>query len=665
MPIRWPWSRATGGKEVRLERKQTMAGLVALHGQDEPRWTQRSYHALVREGYASLFGAVDLGKDVIERGAFARSLRQRGAAGIRMLFQHDPGQPIGSWTEIREDARGLFVRGRLATEVTRAREVLSLLRGGALDGLSIGFKTVRARKDMADGVRRVLEADLWEISVVTFPMQPGARIHAVKSAGLPTVRQFERWLTRDAGLTRGEAQAVIGRGFAALRRERDAAPGNDPDTQLARRIRGATHMLISRKTTMRDMTETGHAPEMKSAPGEISEAFGDFMQAFEAFKDANDQRLSEIESRFGGDVITTEKVDRISQALDAQKRTLDQLSLKQMRPVLGRGGGALPSEHKTAFDAYVRRGDDRQLRALDSKAMSYGSGQDGGYLVPAETEAEIGKRLSVISPIRAIASVKQISAAVLKKPFAATGPAAGWVSETGSRVQTDSPKLTELAFQTMELYAQPAVTQTLLDDAIVDLDAWIAGEVETVFAEQEGAAFVNGDGVSKPKGFLKYTQVADSAWSWNNIGYVASGAAAGLPDAAPSDRLIDLVYALKAGYRQNASWVMNRKTQATIRKLKDADGNYLWQPPAAVGQRAMLMGFPLVEAEEMPDGAANATPIAFGDFARGYLVVDRIGMRVLRDPYSAKPYVLFYTTKRVGGGVQDFEAIKLLKYAVS
>jgi HK97 family phage prohead protease len=196
-------------------------------------------------GYASLFDAVDLGKDVIERGAFARSLRQRGAAGIRMLFQHDPAEPIGVWTEIREDRHGLFVRGRLATEVTRAREVHALMKSGALDGLSIGFKTMKAKKDAAGGVRRVLEADLWEISVVTFPMQPGARIHAVKGGGLPTIRQFERWLTRDAGLTRGEAQTVIGKGFAALWRERDAAPDSDlnPEGMLLRRIRSATRLL--------------------------------------------------------------------------------------------------------------------------------------------------------------------------------------------------------------------------------------------------------------------------------------------------------------------------------------------------------------------------------------------------------------------------------------
>ncbi|MGE0280224.1 MAG: phage major capsid protein [Rhizobiaceae bacterium] len=406
------------------------------------------------------------------------------------------------------------------------------------------------------------------------------------------------------------------------------------------------------------------APEYKSA--DLSDAFGEFMGAFEAFKDANDQRLAEIETRLGADVVTTEKVDRISRSLDEQKRSLDALSLKALRPALGHPGGrVVVSEHKSAFEAYVRSGDDRLLRSLDTKAMSYGSGQDGGYLVPAETEAEIGKRLIALSPIRSIAAVRQVSSAVLKKPFMTAGAATGWVAETAARPQTNSPTLAELSFPTMELYAMPAATQTLLDDSVVNLDEWIGAEVEAAFATQEGAAFVSGDGTNKPKGFLAYTTVDEATWTWGNIGYVATGVSAGLPASNPSDKLIDLVYALKAGYRQNATWVMNRKVQASVRKLKDADGNYLWQPPAVAGGRAALMGFPVVESEDMPDPAANSLSIAFGDFSRGYLVVDRTGVRVLRDPYSAKPYVLFYTTKRVGGGVQDFDAIKLLKYGVS
>ncbi|MFN3547633.1 MAG: phage major capsid protein [Mesorhizobium sp.] len=400
--------------------------------------------------------------------------------------------------------------------------------------------------------------------------------------------------------------------------------------------------------------------------GDANAAFAEVWTAFEAFKAANDERLAQMERKAGPDVVTSEKVDRIARALDEQKRALDGLVLRQNRPALGRPEElSVKSQHASAFEAYVRSGDDRHLRGLEEKAMSYGSGQDGGYLVPDELEAAIGTRLARISPIRGIASVRQVSGAVLKKPYAVSGPATGWVGETAARPQTASPTLAELQFPTAELYAMPAATASLLEDAAVDLDQWIAAEIETAFAEQEGAAFVSGDGASKPKGFLDYATVAEASWEWEKIGYLATGVSGALPASNASDVLIDLVYALKAGYRQNANWVMNRKVQAAIRKLKDADGNYLWQPPAQPGGKAMLMGFPVVEAEDMPDIAANAMAIAFGDFARGYLVVDRTGVRVLRDPYSAKPYVLFYTTKRVGGGVQDFDAIKLLKFGVS
>jgi HK97 family phage major capsid protein len=245
------------------------------------------------------------------------------------------------------------------------------------------------------------------------------------------------------------------------------------------------------------------------------------------------------------------------------------------------------------------------------------------------------------------------------------GPATGWVGETDARPQTSTPTLAELSFPAMELYAMPAATATLLEDAAVDIDEWLAGEVEQAFAEQEGTAFVGGDGVNKPKGFLAYTAVANGAWTWGNIGYVATGAAGAFPASNPSDVLIDLIYALKPGYRQNAVFVMNRRTQSEVRKFKDSTGNYLWQPPATASGRASLMGFPLIDAEDMPNIAADSLSVAFGDFRRGYLVVDRQGVRVLRDPYSAKPYVLFYTTKRVGGGVQDFDAFKLLKFAAS
>ncbi|MCR6498909.1 phage major capsid protein [Shinella sp. CPCC 101442] len=416
------------------------------------------------------------------------------------------------------------------------------------------------------------------------------------------------------------------------------------------------------------MTETMKtAPEIKAVPETMTAAFEDFMQAFEAFKETNEIRLGEIEQKQTADVVTREKLDRINRAVDDHKRVIDQLALKKARPALGGSGAASleAAEHKAAFSAYMRRGDESALRSLEEKAMSVGSASDGGYLVPPETDTDIGRRLSAASPIRALATVRQVSGMVLKKPFATSGMAAGWVAETASRPQTGNAQLAELSFPTMELYAMPAATSALLDDAAVDVESWIASEVDIVFAEQEGTAFVSGDGTNKPKGFLSYTNVADTSWSWGNIGYIATGAAGAFKASGPSDALIDTIYALKAGHRQNANFVMNRKTQAAIRKFKDADGNYLWRPPATPGQSASLMGFAITEAEDMPDIAADSFSIAFGDFRAGYLVVDRTGVRVLRDPYSAKPYVLFYTTKRVGGGVQNFEAIKLVKFAAS
>lgn len=406
--------------------------------------------------------------------------------------------------------------------------------------------------------------------------------------------------------------------------------------------------------------------ETKSISGDVASAFEDFARTFEAFKEANDSRLGEIETRLTGDVVAEEKLARIDAALDDAKRRLDRLALDRSRPPLA-GGADAPrdpalAEHKSAFHTYIRSGEASGLKRLEEKALSASSGPDGGYLVPDTVEREVLRRLSTVSPIRAISSVRVISGGQYKRAFSLSGPATGWVGETAARPQTATPTLSEMSFPAMEIYAMPAATQTLLDDAVIDIDRWIAEEVEAAFAEQESAAFVKGDGVNKPKGFLASDIVDDDTWSWGKLGAVHAGGAS-FPAADPFDVLVELIYALKAGYRQNASFVMNRKTQSAIRKFKDENGQYLWAPPASLGQPATLMGFPVIEAEDMPDIAANTCAVAFGDFKRGYLIVDRAGMRVLRDPYSAKPYVLFYTTKRVGGGVQDYAAIKLLKFA--
>ncbi len=406
---------------------------------------------------------------------------------------------------------------------------------------------------------------------------------------------------------------------------------------------------------------------VRPAVSDIGGAYDDFLRTFEAFKETNDDRLAQIEAHMAADAVTEDKLDRINRALDETKRTVDDLVLKAARP---QRGGITPrtaagTEHKAAFEAYVRRGETGNLRMLEEKALSAGSGADGGYLAPQEVEAGVMRALTEASPIRAISAVRQVSASTYKKPFAISGAATGWAAETGSRAQTNTPTLAELQFPTMELYAMPAATQTLLDDAAVNIDEWVAEEVRLAFAEQENAAFVSGDGVSMPKGFLSYDTIDETSWQWGKIGYLTTGESGGLPLTDPADTLIDFVYTLKSAYRANAHWVMNRSTQAEIRKIKDADGNYIWRPGEQVGQGATLMTFPIAETEDMPDIAADSFAIAFGDFARGYLVVDRIGIRILRDPFSAKPYVLFYTTKRVGGGVQDFNAIKLLKFGVA
>ncbi|HEY8125324.1 MAG TPA: phage major capsid protein [Methylocystis sp.] len=406
------------------------------------------------------------------------------------------------------------------------------------------------------------------------------------------------------------------------------------------------------------------AVETKSAGDDI---LADLNCAFSAFKETNDERLTQLENRLGADVVTEEKLARIDHALDDTKSRLDRLALEMSRP---RIGGKLVDdhsgrEHKSAFNHYMRSGEASGLKALEAKALSRGSGPDGGYLVPLPTEREVLRRLAKFSPIRAISSVREISGASLRRAFSTTGPAAGWVAEADPRPQTNNQQLADMTFPAMELYAMPAATQALLDDAVVDIEQWIAEEVQTAFAEQEGAAFVTGDGVNRPKGFLSYTTVADASWSWGNIGYVATGHAGAFAATDPSDALVNLVYALRAGFRQNGKFVMGRRVQSLVRQFKTTTGDYIWAPPATADAGASLMNFPVIEAEDMPDPAANSLSIAFGDFERGYVVVDRVGIRVLRDPYSAKPYVLFYTTKRVGGGVQNFEAIKLLKFAAS
>ncbi|MEZ5937561.1 MAG: phage major capsid protein [Hyphomonadaceae bacterium] len=403
-----------------------------------------------------------------------------------------------------------------------------------------------------------------------------------------------------------------------------------------------------------------------SAPGgagadDVRAAMREINVAFEALKEANDARLDEIERRGTADPVLDEKLAKIERTLDRQQSAVDRLALEQARPALGEDPRKGDPEHKSAWGAYLRKGDDSGLARLDLKALTQGTESQGGYVAPPELDRLIEARLMQASPMRQIATVRQTSSTVFRKPVS-LGAASAWAAETGARTETTAPTLDLLEFPAAELYAMPAATQTLLDDAYADIDEWLADEVETSFASQESAAFVSGNGTNKPKGFLAYSIVADASHAWGDIGYVPSGGDGAFAASNPSDKLIDLVFALPSQFRASARFVMNRRTLAAVRKLKDTDGAYIWRPGAA-GEGASLMGYPVTEIEDMPDIASNAYAIAFGDFRKGYLIVDRQGARVLRDPYSAKPYVLFYTTKRVGGGVQNFDAIKVMKFA--
>ncbi|MEO0983275.1 MAG: phage major capsid protein [Pseudomonadota bacterium] len=416
--------------------------------------------------------------------------------------------------------------------------------------------------------------------------------------------------------------------------------------------------------------EPGSAYDGSAYAGDKSEvraAMRDFLTAFEQFKSANDSRLDALEQKKGDDVVLVEQIDRINRAVSEQQAKVEALTLKSARPPIGSEAraAAAPDEKKVAFARYMRAGDASAVAQLEAKALNVGNDPEGGYLAPHETERLISRAVKDISPIRQIASVREIGANVFRKPVSNGDASAGWVGETAARVETTSPTITAIDFPTMELYAMPAASQALLDDSIVDIEQWLADEVQGEFAAQESAAFVTGDGVNAPKGFLDYTIADEAVRAAGEIGYIATGVDGAFPASDPSDVLLDLIYTPKQAYRANGRFVLNRSVLGQLRKFKDADGNYLWQPSQTAGEPARLMGYPVTEAEDMPDIAIGSHSIAFGDFRRFYLIVDRVGVRVLRDPYSAKPFVLFYTTKRVGGGVQDFDAVKLLKFSVS
>ncbi len=393
------------------------------------------------------------------------------------------------------------------------------------------------------------------------------------------------------------------------------------------------------------MSKTETKAQGLGPAAEVKTALAGFMSEIKSFHDDIDTRLQQQEERL---------------------TMLDRKSTSFGRPVLA-ANTDLDAPHKKAFEAYLRTGDDEGLRGLDleGKAMSTAVAADGGYLVDPETANIIAGTLSGAGSLRRVANVVNVESTAYDVLIDEGNLGSGWADETTATTETTTPTIDRISIPLHELAAMPKISQRLLDDSAFDIEAWMASRIADKFALSEAAAFITGDGVNKPTGILNHTTVADASWAWGSLGYVVTGTAGDFDAVAPGDAIVDLVYALGARYRANGSFLMNSKTAGAVRKLKDSNGRFLWSDGLAAGEPSRLMGYPVVIAEDMPDIATDSMSIAFGDFAAGYTIAERPDTRILRDPFSAKPNVLFYATKRVGGDVSDFAAIKLLKFGTS
>ncbi len=386
-------------------------------------------------------------------------------------------------------------------------------------------------------------------------------------------------------------------------------------------------------------TKTRGAPA--SAAEEVREAVTGFVHYFKGFQAEMTTKLQQTEERMT-------MLDR-------------KMTLPARTPLAGAVDAAAP--HQKAMNAYIRNGDDDGLRGLEmeSKSLSSAVNSDGGYLVDPQTSDRVKSVLNATASIRAIASVVQVEATSYDVLVDHSDVGAGWATETSTVGETGTPQIDRITIQLHELSALPKASQRLLDDSAFDIEGWLAGRIADKFSRAEAAAFISGDGIDKPKGLLAHDKIDNDIWTWGNLGYVPTG----VNGEVTADSVVDLVYALGAQYRANASFVMSSKTAGRVRKLKDLDGRFLWSDGLGQGEPARLMGYPVLVAEDMPDVETDAFSVAFGDFSAGYTVAERPDLRILRDPFSAKPHVLFYATKRVGGDVSDFAAIKLLKFGTA
>ncbi|MBR0551737.1 phage major capsid protein [Stakelama marina] len=376
------------------------------------------------------------------------------------------------------------------------------------------------------------------------------------------------------------------------------------------------------------------------------------------------EALEDFKAKYNG------RLDSLESFLDAQAK-------QTAADKLGGGGGigtlrAADPDYSATFANYFRSGVSEEAvrtaqatgeRAQIMASMQSGSESDGGYLAPVEWDRQIGQAQRIRSPLRRLCDVRVTTTGAYSTLWKLTGPGSGWVGETASRPATSTPTFASITFGHGEIYANPAITQRLLDDGAINVQEWLATEVSEEFDKQEGIAFISGDGSNKPYGLLGYA--VGGAHEGQHPGGAIQVDASGDAATVTVDGLVDFTYQLPAPYRQNAAWLMNSQTAATIAKMKDADGNFIWRESLAAGQPATLLGRRVEIDENMPNIAADALPILFGDFQAGYVINDRQGVRVLRDPFTNKPFVHFYTTKRVGGGLKDPNAIRALKIAAA
>lgn len=400
---------------------------------------------------------------------------------------------------------------------------------------------------------------------------------------------------------------------------------------------------------------------------EIKKLIDEQNYAWTEFKEANDSRLEAIEAKGYAPAETVEKVDKINEALNGFGRDLDALAKKMNRPTGPDGSSEMTQdqlEHKEAFAKYLRTGIDTGLRDLEGKALISNSDPDGGYIVTDELDNEVSRIADTVSAMRSVANVRTIGNSLYAKIVKTRGISGGWLEENGTSSESTEQQFSRIEIKPEKVYAEPWVTNEMLEDSFYNLEGDIMMEAGITFAETEGAAFITGNGVGRPRGIATYTTVANASYTWGSVGYIASGKAGAFTSVAPSDALVDLQHGLKQQYRPGAKFMMNDATLGTVRQMKDASmGYYLWQPDSTAGFQGSILGSDVVVDDNMADVAANSLSIAYGNFQRGYTIVDRRGVAVIRDNVTKKGVTKYHISKRVGGGITNFEAIKLMKFA--